>query len=188
MDLQFGSLKDGLCVKAAAHDLQRQKTGGVASVEQQHVWQRGPKAEPHTAVPREEVRLLSSLPAPSVLMRVDFDVDESRSREGEGGRRGATVVKEAVLAQAGVAVLIAAQPGQAGGSVQAVVVHAAVELDVAAVSSPGELASGHDVGTVADVGGQAVLAPASVEAWLALTLVYVDLTEDTWGDATYACC
>ena len=44
MDVQFGSLKEALCAKAAVHDLQWQKTGGVASVKQQHIWQRGPKA------------------------------------------------------------------------------------------------------------------------------------------------
>ena len=121
-------------------------------------------------------------------MRVDLDVDESRGREGEGGLGGAALVEEAVLAQAGVAVFLVAQPGLAGGPVQAVVVHTAVELDVAALSSPGEFAGGLGVGTVAGVGGQAVFAPAAVEAGLALTLVYVDLTEDTWEDGAYAYC
>ena len=134
------------------------------------------------------MRLLACLPSPSFLMRVDMDVDESRSRKGEGGLRGAAVVEEAMLAQADVAVLIVVQPGQAGGPVETVVVHAAIELDVAALSSPREFAGGLDVGTVANVGGQAVFAPAAVQAGLALALVYVDLTEDTWEDGAYACC
>ena len=126
--------------------------------------------------------LLFRSPSPAVLSSDDFDVDKSCSREGEGGLRGTPVVVEAVRAQAGVAVLLVAQPREAGGSVLTLVVHTAVEFDVAAVSSPREFTGGLNVGTVADVGGHAVYTPAAIKARLALTLVDVDLTDVTWED------
>lgn len=103
---------------------------------------------------------------------------ESRSREGECCSGGAVVVIETMRTQARVTVLSLVQPGLADGSVQALVVHAAEELDVAALSSPGDLTF-LGLRTVAAVGRPSVLTPASVLAWLTLTLVDVDLTQLT---------
>lgn len=86
------------------------------------------------------------------------------------------VVIETVRTQARVTVLSFIQPGLADGAVQALMVHTAKELDVAALSSPGDLTL-LGLGTVAAVGRSSVLAPASILTWLTLTLVHVHLTQ-----------
>lgn len=86
------------------------------------------------------------------------------------------VVIETMRTQARVTVLSPVQPGLADGSVQAPVVHTAKELDVAALSSPGGLTF-LSLRTVAAVGRPSVLTPASVLAWLTLTLVHIDFAQ-----------
>lgn len=88
------------------------------------------------------------------------------------------VIIEAVRTQARVAMLSLVQPGLADGAIQAPVVHTAEELDVAALSSPGDLTV-LSLRTVAAVGCSPVLTPASVLTWLTLALVDVDLTQLT---------
>lgn len=107
-----------------------------------------------------------------------LEKNESRSLEGECCSGGAVVIIETVRTQAGVTVLALIQPGLADGPVQAPMVHAAEELDVAVVSSPGDLAC-FCPGTVADVGRSSILTPASVLTRLTLTLVDVDFTQLT---------
>lgn len=88
------------------------------------------------------------------------------------------VVIETMRTQACVTVLSLVQPGLADGAVQALMVHTAEELDVAALSSPGDLTV-LGLRTVAAVGRSSVLTPASVLTWLTLTLVDVHLTQLT---------
>lgn len=86
------------------------------------------------------------------------------------------VIIESMRTQACVTVLSFIQPGLADGAVKALMVHTAKELDVAVLSSPGDLTL-LCLGTMAAVGCSSVLAPASVLTWLTLTLVDVHLTQ-----------
>lgn len=88
------------------------------------------------------------------------------------------VVIETMRTQARVTVLSLVQPRLADGAIQAPMVHTAEELDVAALSSPGDLTV-LSLRTVAAVGRSPVLTPASVLTRLTLTLVDVDLTQLT---------
>ena len=78
-------------------------------------------------------------------------------------------------AETGVGVFSVFKPGQAGGAILAFVVHAAQELDVTMVTAPGEHIRLH-LGTVTGEVCHAVLAPSTVLAWLAFTLVDVYFT------------
>lgn len=88
------------------------------------------------------------------------------------------VVIKTMRTQACVTMLSFLQPGLANGSIHALMVHTAVELDVAVKSSPGYL-SCFCLRTVAAVGRSSVLTPASVFTWLTLTLVHVLFTQLT---------
>jgi hypothetical protein len=70
------------------------------------------------------------------------------------------------------------QPRVAGGAILAFLIHAAQELDAAVVATPGQLVR-LSLRTVAGVAGHAVLAPCTIQTWLALALINVDFANFT---------
>lgn len=170
--IQFGFLGKSFRSKTSLHDLQDEVIVRIPPEEEHHVGQSRPEAQLH---PVPAVDGVLDLPPGPPLGR-NLDVNVAARGEGEGRRRGAPLVVEAVRAQARVTLFPVRQPRVARGSVLARVAHAAAQLHAAVTAPPGELA-GLRLGTVAAVGGPAVLAPGAVLAGLALALVNVHLTQ-----------
>lgn len=161
-------------MKTSVHDLQEEVTVCVSSEEQKHVGNSCSKSQLYSSS-----RVNVVLQPPVVTFCWDsLEEHESRGLEEECCCGGAVVIIETMRTQARVTMFPLLQPGLADGAVHASMVHAAVELDVAAMSSPGDLTR-FCLRTVAAVGRSSVLTPASVFTRLTLTLVDVHFTQLT---------